>query len=165
MDLKTLAQFNLYGDPSLKPLEAPRALVSAGIADASLAERSNRRDRRRLLYREGLDLAEQEPVPERSRRKPRQALLDALHASARSQQATPGYLMSFKIEHRKTAKLPKALRQASPLPTAFHVLFARPERRPGTATRGTPPDVVNIVAFVGKEVEGQLVSVKKIRSR
>ena len=162
-DLKTLAQFNLYGDPSITPIQTPRPFVIAEAAANAVAERSERKDRRRLLFREGLNLAAKEPVPERSARKPKKAIVDRLHASARAEGRTPGALLSFTIKHRVSAKLPRTLGRASSLPSAFYVLFTKSEKDARSARRET--GVVDIVAFVGKEVGDELVSVAKIRSR
>jgi hypothetical protein len=161
-DLKTLAQFNLYGDPSLTPIQPPKAFVMATAAGYALAEGAERKDRRRLLFREGLDIAAKEPVSQRSRRKPKKAVLDGLQASARAEGRTPGTVLSFTIKRREGAKLPRALTRAPSLPTGYHVLFTR-SKRVRSARHQT--GVVDIVAFVGKEVDGELVSVTKIRSR
>jgi hypothetical protein len=162
-DLKTLAQFNLYGDPSITPTRTPKSFAMAAAGDNSLAEQSERADRRRLLFREGIDLAAKEPVPERSRRTPKKAILHRLQASARAEGRTPGTMLSFTIRHRRGAKLPRPLAQTSSLPTAFHVLFAKPEQKARSERR--EKGIVDVVAFVGKEVDGELVSVTKIRSR
>jgi hypothetical protein len=161
-DLKTLAQFNLYGDPSLTPIQPPKAFVMATAAGYALAEGAERKDRRRLLFREGLDIAAKEPVSQRSRRKPKKAVLDGLQASARAEGRPPGTVLSFTIKRREGAKLPRALTRAPSLPTGYHVLFTR-SKRVRSARHQT--GVVDIVAFVGKEVDGELVSVTKIRSR
>jgi hypothetical protein len=162
-DLKTLAQFNLYGDPALTPMQTPKPFVVAAAEDYALAEQADRKDRRRLLFREGVDLATSEPVPERSRRKPKKVILDRLQASARAEGKTPGAVLSFVIRYPKRTKLPRQLKHASSLPTAFHVLFAESEAGARAARREI--GVVDITAFVGKEVDGELVSVTKIRSR
>jgi hypothetical protein len=118
-DLKTIAQFNLYGDPSLTPIQTPKSLVgAAGGADFVLAEQSDRKDRRRLLFREGQDIAAKEPVRERIRRKPSKAILDRLHGIAREEGRTPGAVLSFAIRHRRNVNLPRALAHRSSLPTA-----------------------------------------------
>ncbi|MBP2448662.1 C25 family cysteine peptidase [Rhizobium leguminosarum] len=162
-DLKTLAQFNLYGDPSLTAVQTPKAFVLAAAADFTLAERSDRKDRRRLLFREGVDLAAKEPVPTPVRRKPKKAILDRLQASAEAQGRTAGTLLSFSIRHRGRAKLPHALAQAPSLPTAFHLLFTKPVE--DTSSSRAETGIVDIVVFVGKEVDGELASITKIRSR
>ncbi|WFU07487.1 hypothetical protein QA648_36360 (plasmid) [Rhizobium sp. CB3171] len=162
-DLKTLAQFNLYGDPSLTPIQTPKAFVAAVAADYTLAEQSDRKDRRRLLFREGIDLAAKEPVPMPTKKRPKKVILDRLHASAADQGRKPGAVLSFSIRHRGRTKLPKALVQAASLPTAFHLLFTAPAD--DTSSSRAETGVVDIMVFVGKEVDGELASITKIRSR
>ncbi|MCW1410822.1 MULTISPECIES: C25 family cysteine peptidase [Rhizobium] len=162
-DLKTLAQFNLYGDPSLTPVQTPKAFVLAAATDYTIAERSDRKDRRRLLFREGIGLAAKEPVPTLVKRKPKKAILDRLHASAEAQGRTPGSVLSFSIRQRGRAKLPHALAQAPSLPTAFHLLFTK--SLDDTSSSRAETGVVDILVFVGKEVDGELASITKIRSR
>jgi len=162
-NLKTLAQFNLYGDPSLTPMPAPKPFVTTAAEDFALAERSERRNRRRLLFRVGLDLAAQEPVPVRSKRKPNKAVRDRLHASARADGKAPGALLSFAIRHRSDAGLPRQLASSASLPTRFHVLFTKSGKKARAVRRKL--GIVDITAFVGQEVDGELVSVTKIRSR
>ena len=116
-----------------------------------------------MLFREGLDLAAKEPFPERSARKPKKAIVDRLHAAARAEERSPGKVLSFRIKHRPGEKLPRALRQESSLPSAFYVLLTRSNARAKAERRQT--GIVDIVAFIGKEVAGELVSVTKVSSR
>lgn len=163
-DLKTLAQFNLYGDPSLTALKGLKAVTTIASTDFALTGRSERKDRRRLLFREGTDLSQKEPFPERFGRKPRNAILIALRKSVESEGQTPGAVLSFKIVHRPSPKMPRQLLNQEHLPTAFHVIFST--RKAGSKAVGAgEPFIADIIAFIGKEVAGKLVSINKIRSR
>ncbi len=168
-ELKTLAQFNLYGDPSITALQVPKA--KAHVAGRVVeSERSERKDRRRVLFREGIDLAQKEPFPERTAGKGRKTVLDALRKSIEQDGEEPGVALSFTIRHRPDSKLPRQMKTKD-LPSAFHVIFSKKRpRRSKTVIEYAPdvigsPDIVDIVAFIGKEVDGKLVAVKKIRSR
>ena len=158
-ELKTIAQFNLYGDPSITALRIPKARMHV----AAELERSERKDRRRLLFREGLDLSQKEPVPERAGR-PSKAVLEALRKSVSADGEEPGTVLSFAVRHKSNPKMPRQLKSEA-LPTAFHVMFANRRGKKGKAVAQAEPAVVDIVAFVGKEIDGKLVAVKKIRSR
>ena len=181
-DLKTLAQFNLYGDPSLTPVESKPAFVAA---IQTRAERVERHDRRRELFRGGLDLASREPVPKRTKANTPKRIVNRLRAVARNSRTEPASVLSFKLHYpngpkgqdKSAAKaaMPRAYAEKGTLPTAYHVLFARPaDATPSGARAGTSaepksakekPNIVRIVAFIGKEVDGELVSIREMHSR
>ncbi len=166
-DLKTLAQYNLYGDPSITPLQVAQAAAppaGAKVALAFNASRIERNDRRRVLFRHGLGLADNVAAPRRSKAQPSRTVLAALRIKARDFNLEPGETLFFTVRHPPRPKaMPKNLFAADSLPTAFHVLFAR--REPQTPATDGKPKVFRIVALVGKEVNGRLVSVTKIHSR
>jgi Peptidase family C25 len=168
-DLKTLSQFNLYGDPSVTPvmLSSPKldaiALQPATMATPSLAARTERRERRRVLFRVGLDLARTEPQPHPTTRKPAKSVRDALEMNARKIGINPSRIMSFVIRFPTVSakSMPTALRGSRPVPSRLYVVFGRPaaKRRPASVP------VVSIVALIGREVGGKLVSLAKVVSR
>src|SRR5208337_1942045 len=84
-DIKTLAQFNLYGDPSITPIETPPTVLPSGVKslETFAAEQSDRADRRRSLFRQGMSLVENTPVPRRDAR-PRPTVTSALRGKART---------------------------------------------------------------------------------
>ncbi|MGY8684735.1 hypothetical protein Q2941_44345 [Bradyrhizobium sp. UFLA05-153] len=163
-DLKTLAQFNLYGDPSITALAGTKAAATTASADSALTRRSERKDRRRMLFREGSDLLQKEPFPERLKRQPKGTILATLRNSVESEGGRPSAVLSFQIRHRTSPKMPRRLLDREHLPTAFHVIFSVRSRR-SKAAAVEQPGIIDIVAYIGKEVDGKLVSVNKIRSR
>ena len=172
-ELKTLAQFNLYGDPSLAPLWTGAAAPTARqSATAIRAEQSKRHDRRRALFQQGVELAQSQPVPQRTSRKAAPSIQRALHAKARELKLEPKTMLSFTIRHPRAKvrgtqavlALPRALAAEATLPVAYHVLFCRRRRRRlPAAIRAL--GIVDITALVGKEVDGALASYVRIQSR
>jgi len=166
-DLKTLAQFILYGDPSITLLKvAQGAAAPAGSVKALAfkASRVDRHDRRRILFRQGLSLGENVPVPRKTRTRPSKGVLAALRGKARDFKLEPGAALSFIVRHpAKLKAMPKNMLDRESVPTAFHVLFA--DRKEKTSKRKDQPAIFQIAAVVGKEVNGRLVSVTKIHSR
>jgi len=161
-DIKTLAQYNLYGDPSLTPVDMPQtsAPTNTKAVAMNVAQRSDREDRRRVLFRHGISLEEHTPIPRRGG-KTRPAILNALRKKAREFGIEPSEVLAFAVRHHARPKaMPKALAAEKSLATAYHVLFGkRPERK------RDEPNIVKLVALIGKEVDGELVSVSKIHSR
>ena len=95
-ELKTLAQLNLYGDPSLAPLWTGAAAPTARLQSATAirAEQSKRHDRRRALFQQGVELAQSQPVPQRTSRKAAPSIQRALHAKARELKLEPKTMLS-----------------------------------------------------------------------
>jgi hypothetical protein len=173
-DLKTLAQFNLYGDPGITPVEAAHAAPlpkSGQTAAKTLASRVDRRDRRRLLFRQGLSLAATEPAPKRRSAPASKSVVATMRAKAREVGIVPGATISFTIQHPKMMKqMAVQLHSRDTVPTAFHVLFGRQRSGVKAVTSkaklsATQAGVVDIVALIGKEAGGKVVSFTKIYSR
>lgn len=165
-DTKTLAQFNLYGDPSITPLTSSHApTLSKSIAALAVSEPPiDRQDRRRLLVQQGLALQASEPVIRRTPTPPRSAIRNALRAEAGRRDLTTGDAVSFRISYKGSAKsAPRLLFSRPTLASAYHVLFARSKRRRGKT--GNRPAVPNITLLIGKEVNGNLVSIEATHSR
>jgi hypothetical protein len=169
LDLKTLAQFNLYADPSIIAVRGESLDVTASGAPslkAAQAERSARHDRRRALFKQGTSLAEREPIPKRTRTTQSTTIKRALYSKARSFKLLPKRALSFAIRYRGGRKaMPRGLTSDAALPRAYHLLLcASPTSRKGSgfaARSGIP----NIVALIGKEVDGALVSIARLDSR
>jgi hypothetical protein len=167
-DIKTLAQFNLYGDPSITVAEVPSPALALhtleGAKDIALfsAERVERVDRRKALYRLGLSLAANEPQAHRAKTKPAKSVEAELRAKARELGLTPTTILSFVVTHREASvkALPKTLRAKKTEPDCFHVVFGRTEEK-----ETPPPGVVPVFALIAKEVAGEVVSVSKVESR
>src|SRR6266567_800294 len=166
-DIKTLAQFNLYGDPGITPVETPHAVTppkGAKAAARMLAFRVERKDRRRSLFKEGLNLSATEPAPKKRSAPPSKSILAAMRAKARDVGIVPGASLSFAIRHPKAIKqrMPIAMLSRDTAPTAFHVLFGRQATQAKKVSMDKKPGVVDIVALIGKEVSGKIVSFAKI---
>jgi len=163
-DVKTLAQFNLYGDPSLTPVKVPSPKVPATTEPAQpaeyVADRAARIERRRSLFQYGQTLAATEPQAHRTSKKPSKVVAAQLQSKARELGVEPSKTLSFEIKHpvRAAKAMPKSLR-AKGAPGRFHLVFGRRERTK------TPEKVVRIVALIGKEFGDELISVSRIESR
>ena len=62
MDLKTLAQFCLYGDPSITPVEIPAPMETPKGVSKELVNRADRHDRREKLRKKGEFLKQTKPT-------------------------------------------------------------------------------------------------------
>jgi len=172
-ELKTLAQFNLYGDPSLAPvwIGARASAARMESVTAIRSEQAKRRDRRRALFEAGVALAQTAPVPRKSARRAPAAIRRALQAKARELKLRPATLLSFSIRHPiaqargslAAVALPAAAGGAAPLPAAYHVLFCKRTRKLPAAVRKL--GIVDVSALIGQEVDGELASVVRIQSR
>jgi hypothetical protein len=157
VDLKTLAQFNLYGDPSVVAVAVPSTQTRSMTRSAKAtfeAAAATRADVRRQLISKGLWLAENHPVAvERITSTTRgartrgagglssavQAELKRLAASANMGQAE---VMSFGIERAPEPKsMTRSMKAMRPASTAFHVMVGRAvdatASPSGTKSRGT----------------------------
>lgn len=190
VDLKTLAQFNLYGDPSIKPVVVESAQKTTrstrGAKAAFEAQASARADVRRQLLSKGLWLAENHPVavstaPATTRGATRgggassavQAELQRLARAAKMKQMN---IMSFGIERAPEPKsITRSMKEAMrPASTAFHVVAGLTgDGSTAKATRGTrgaksapgtdgQTPVAPILTLVAKEVDGKIVSVREL---
>ena len=168
-DIKTLSQFNLYGDPSITPIKMPSPSLSiakpksAKSMVAFAGERAERSDRRRLLFRIGLNLANTEAQAYFTARKATRSVQAALLKKAGELGIKPTKTLSFDIRHPAGSMktMPKTLGAKLIAPTRFHVIFGDT----GKKDRASSAPVVRIVGLIGKEVDGQVVSVRKIASR
>jgi hypothetical protein len=168
-DIKTLAQYNLYGDPSITPVLVAQADMAAADKDKALfdAARVERKDRRRQLFKQGTHIAETETVPHRSRARTPQGVTKSLRARARDLGWEDGNMLSFTLRHpaRSKSALPRAMSVDQGLPTAYYVLFAQRSDAEEKASEVSGPKVRSIVALIGKEVRGKIASVSEIHSR
>jgi hypothetical protein len=174
VDLKTLAQYSLLGDPSIHPvtidtphtaLGKPRGLVVAkalfkAAADAGVA----RADRRRQLFARGSSIASTQAVAT-SVAKPKlsKSVLDSLGEMAAKIGFTSPTILSFAIHVPAAAKAQYSkARMLGPVakmgpPDALHIL-SKASKVTGLAT----PQIVTVVA---KEVGGKITSYRELHSR
>jgi hypothetical protein len=173
--LKTLAQFNLLGDPSLHPVAVPSASVnvtstrsSAAAAPKSagdpMGRRINRTDRRRLLISKGAQILATQSVARRRKEGSTPApVRAALKKLASTLGLEPSSELSFEVgapaANAPAGGVSRALRLLDQRagPEAFHVLVSRQAETEG----GGPA----IVAIVAKEVSGRIVSYRQLFSR
>ena len=176
VDLKTLAQFNLYGDPSVTPVMLPAAKKAVGPIPKAMvaAERVERSDRRRSLFRRGVELMTSVPVPHLVRTPPARSIRSELTREARRWDVRPTDFLRFVVRHpaRTTKLMPKALVHKEVVPTVFHIVFGETAtatlHRQKSVTRRKWAEMEGprqIVLLVAKEVNGKIVSIYKTVSR
>jgi hypothetical protein len=164
-ELKTLAQFNLLGDPSIHPVaHTPQGLERTplfrevtGLAGVLPPGRKARRDQ---LMRTGASLVETVGAMRPSTTlRPKPAVRQALTRAARASGFTPrpdGF-MSFTIHDPAGRRLDRRMRTRRTRPTAvYSVMGALPRRD------GGPRRIVLISATVQ---EGRIVMLRRLHSR
>lgn len=154
IDLKTLSQFNVLGDPSIHPVDAgPHGVVPKGTSSAA-AERFFRAERRTKMRMQGEFLAATKPTASKQakRAKTSQSARAALSNIAKS--AGLGTQPAFKTFTVKGAR-PTGGRvgksKVATVPTYYHLAVGTPKRSTGF---GRTPGV----AVVAKELSGRIVA-------
>ena len=171
-NVKTIAQFNLYADPSVTPIKpAPAPSKGFGLA-APLNVRLERVQRRRDFYSRGLALAKSQPSLSKEISKPKALISDALLKAAVDQGLRPKEILTFNVKAPPVSKsMPLGLVAKEIFPSRIHVVFGAAEEMTKTTTKKMIsgekklPPVVGIVALIVKEINGTVASVKKIFSR
>jgi hypothetical protein len=177
-DTKTLAQFSLFGDPSIHPVAIPtphlaiagsRTKGVRGSAAKKLPTITSpiaRAERRRQLLTKGLFVSATQPVARRASRAPTSgALADVLRRLATEANITSPKIMSFNVELESTpardARTKKvfAAAPAARLPEggAYHVAIS--------SHGASDIPVRHVKAVVAKEFNGKLVSYRELISR
>jgi hypothetical protein len=154
-DLKTLAQFNLLGDPSLHPARVPGATgVPKGLAPLDV-QRLQRRERRATLRSAGELLEATKPATSQPQpaARPSAAVRRALaHIAERAGLAADQVFVAYAVESPALAAARPARGKATPAPTRYHLAVSTP---PGAArASGAPPSAV---AALAREVDGRIV--------
>lgn len=175
VDLKTIAQFNLLGDPSIHPVAVPSphiaaatpkglAGVAAAIRAGAAASTSARGDRRRQLFARGMRIAATQSVAaKRTHPKLSASLLATLKRMAGQMEISNPTILSFQVETPIPSAGPMAMAmKAGPLtkmaaPSAFHVVT-------GTQPSSQAPGP-QILALEAREVAGKIVSYREMHSR
>ncbi len=160
VDLKTLAQFNLLGDPSVVPVAAPPPLATAkllgarGAAGVAAVGRASRVARRKDLRLNGLSLARTWPtVTSRPTRSVTGAVLRKLNAMAKQMGMSNPSILTFKSRKPAgAAPASKALVARVPDVDAVHVMI---QRQPAEEHLNL------LVALVVRESAGQMTAVRK----
>lgn len=157
-DLKTLAQFNLLGDPSLVPVALPPShfkglpTAAAGLAACG--------DRRRQLKVHGISINLHSPVARSTRTsKPKPAMQKQLDALSKKGGLDKPVTLSFSIKHPAGASkfMGKAMTAKSPVADSFHVLMGK------TQTKGAP--VPHVEVLIAKVSKGKIVSVEELHRK
>jgi hypothetical protein len=151
VDLKTLGQFNLLGDPSIHPVVLPTATsVPKGI-DSDQSKRQERVARRAKLRAAGEFLQETKPTASKKARKVRKSATVKKALANIAREAGFGTKKEFTAFDVKT---PKAARprgtKSTALASRYYVAVFRPKN-----SRGHPEPLS--VAAVAKEVGGRIV--------
>ncbi len=175
-NVKTLAQFNLYADPSLTPIRPPRSsgFLSKGISVQAEADRVARAGRRRDLFSRGIALAGSQQVIDRSIGRMTASALSALKEKAAEYGVALGRTLTFDVKRPSVSKrMPPGLVSKEVFPNRVHVVFHSDKTggkrtRPGdraAAESSHIPAVRETTALILKELNGTIVSVKKVFSK
>jgi hypothetical protein len=146
VDLKTLAQFSLLGDPSIVPAKVDSATKVPKSADTEANERQGRRERRTKLAAAGKLLQDTKPTASRRATKVRKSATVNKALANIAREAGIGARKEFKAFDVKT---PKGARprgtKAVPKASRYYVAVYRPKKDDRS------------VAAVAKEVSGRIV--------
>lgn len=186
---KTLAQFNLYGDPSIVPVASSTAnnVIAAVKATSKSAVASNaveaagaveRSERRRTLRAKGALLSELQPHMTRSKQAAPPRIRTSLEKIMDQLNFRPVDCISYKVQ--AAPKIPLISKSAAKSPavkkpstTAFHVMFGRRRDAETPAAVAATTDgadnkkrpIRKLVVLEAKEVDGKIVSVKEAHSK
>jgi hypothetical protein len=146
VDLKTLAQFSMLGDPSIHPATVANATSIPKGVDADQSRRRERRERRAKLQAAGELLQETKPTASRKARKVRKSATVRKALDNIAREAGMGAKKDFTAFDVKT---PKGARprssKAVPVASRYYVAVFRPKIE------------ARSVAAVAKEVGGRIV--------
>jgi hypothetical protein len=156
IDLKTLAQFCLLGDPSVHPIEVPRATdIPPGVTPAE-AERFFRAERREKLKLTGAFLAKTKPTA--SKQVP-SGKLSSTERTALSRIAEKAQLgdketfAAFAVKGAQSSKRRAAKTKTPPSAPSRYLVAVK------TPTKGeTEEKIKRGVAVVAKELNGRIVA-------
>lgn len=164
IDLKTMAQYILLGDPSIQPVSAPAAhLFATDVLTKIRGGGTNatshlRAERRRGLLAKGALIGATQPVAVRDRTvKPAGELAHQLQRVAEEAGLNKPEMLTYRVR-RPEAALSKALaafKEKLP-PEIIHVVAGRTEQPIGSP---------RVDLLVMREVNGQIVSVRRRVSR
>lgn len=144
INLKTLAQFNLYADPSITPIDFPET----DVLSSHESMRAKRLERRRNLTACGLALAKTQPKTIRIGRKDAEAKIPLLKKISEEHGIDPGPVLAFRIKQPGTG-----------LPSRVYLVFDRGEGNLKNLILGP------ITVLVVKEMDDKIISVTKLVSR
>ena len=160
-DLKTLAQFNLMGDPSITVVgKAGHALDNTRVYALAFAYRQEeiaRAQRRKRLIRDGSMLQKTIGAAHRSDRiRTPKHIRKALEGAVRNAKQKPGDALAYRVDDPAGDTIGRD-KVASTKPTAFHVMHAS-EQVAGTRHK-------RHVVIIATEQDGQIVRLRRLHRR
>jgi hypothetical protein len=177
-NVKTIAQFNLYADPSLTPVKPPHVIAAFPkhiSLQAALDQRVARAERRRDLFSRGIALAESEPVIHRLTDKLTDSALSALKKKASEYGIALGETLTFDVKEPLGSKsMPLRLIAKEVFSNRVHVIFQSgkaiqektvSKRKAPKAQSANVPAVTQTIALIVKEANGTIISARKIFSK
>jgi hypothetical protein len=170
MDIKTLAQFSLLGDPAVVPIKAssphlvatPKAKSNAKTSTSAKfappdSKTIERGERRQQLFTKGTWLSKNQPVcsstPDEGTSKAVEATMKDIASRANIKDPT---MTSYSIKRKSS---PGASFAKSMTATAFHVAM------PAETNGAKKESVSALVCVVAKEVDGRIVSYRELHSK
>lgn len=175
-NVKTIAQFNLYADPSQTPVKTPHG---TGLRSKTIPVEAGRRvaraERRRDLFGRGIALAISQPVIGRSKGKVTGSERSALRKKAAEYGVGLGSTLTFDVRKPRVSKsMPLGLVAKEVFPNRVHVVFQSAKtllEKTGSKRKALKtgpahlPALMQTVAIVVKEANGIIISAKKIFSK
>jgi hypothetical protein len=168
MDIKTLAQFSLLGDPAVVPIKASSPhLVATPKANAKTktmakstppdSKTIERGERRQQLFTKGTWLSKNQPVcsstPDAGTTKAVEATMKEIASRANIKDPT---MTSYSIKRKASPGVSFAKSMTA---TAFHVAMP-------ADTNGAKKESINsLICVVAKEVDGRIVSYRELHSK
>ena len=167
VDLKTLAQFYLLGDPSVVPIEssAPHLVDTPKKKTNSMNSKAVERNERRVqLLSKGLYLAKNQPVvSSKAVRGIKTSLEPTMKRIASKVNIKNPNFTSFAMKQKAGA--PTGLKAKSTGASAFHVIREDGTKSVGTKSAKSSAPVVTGVCVVAKEVNGNIVSYRELHPK
>jgi hypothetical protein len=160
VDLKTLAQFILLGDPSIQPAAVTKTTGVPKGVDPAVTRQQARGERRTKLRETGNNLEATKPTASRPQKGGRKSpnVRKALASIARQAGISPRREFTAFV-----VKAPPAARamanKGAPLASRYHVTISPAGREKA------PPGVGNRVAVVAKEVNGRIIGYRIYRQK
>src|SRR5882724_6613051 len=127
-NVKTIAQFNLYGDPSLTPVKMPRNITPPtpkhNIAAQMITARVERSARRRDLFSRGFALAQSQPRIKVIARASGRVTRATLTRAAKQNGINQTQVLTFDVKQPPMANsIPSSLLTKELFPNRVHVVF------------------------------------------
>ena len=172
VDLKTLAQFYLLGDPSVIPikvssphlLDMPKAKSKAKTnTKAPDAKTIERGERRQQLHTKGLWLAKNQPCAVSDRKKSVSGTIEeTMKRIAAKVNIQDSSVMSFEIKNRQPANNTMAKSMSA---TAFHVMLGGDGTQASEKSAKKTAAMSAGVCIVAKEVNGNIISYRELHRK